>query len=188
MQYLDGLLAYRKRAVLTHGDMLGPSGPATRASPARNYPPPCTGNVTICVFNSFFLVNENLEAGASSVQGDSQGETWVDEWTFTSNCTLGPCATMLSGQVDGQSFTTQLKPAGDGTYTGTAQINDYYTCGSDANNYEGSTLYISIIPAAAHAVGNRWQVSKLTGAITWTIDYNSNGGCGGGSLTIGLTG
>jgi hypothetical protein len=91
------------------------------------------------VLNSFFLVNENIEAGASSVQGDSQGDTWVDGWTFTSNCTLGPCATMLSAQIDGQSFTTQLKPAGDGTYIGTAQINDYYYCGSDVNNYTGST-------------------------------------------------
>jgi hypothetical protein len=50
------------------------------------------------------------------------------------------------------------------------------------------TLYISISPAAAHAVGNRWQVSKLSGGITWTIDYNANGGCGGGSLTLGVSG
>lgn len=140
------------------------------------------------VFNSFFLVNEKIEAGASSVQGDSQGDVWVDQWTFTSSCALGPCATQLSGEIDGQSFTSQLKPAGGGSYSGTAEINDYYYCGTNVNNNEGSTLYITVNPAAAHPVGNRWEASKLTGGITWSIDVNPNGGCGGGQLVLGVSG
>jgi hypothetical protein len=139
------------------------------------------------VFNSFFLVNEKIEAGASSVQGDTQGDTYVDQWTFTSNCALGPCATQVSGQIDSQSFTAQLKPAGGGNYTGSTQINDYYTCGSNPNNYEGSTLYITVSPAAAHVVGNRWQASKLSGGITWDIDANPNGNCGSGELVLGVS-
>jgi chitodextrinase len=140
------------------------------------------------VFNSSFLVNEKIEAGASSVQGDSQGDVWVDQWSFTSSCALGPCATQLSGEIDGQSFTSQLKPAGGGSYSGTAQINDYYYCGSNVNNNEGSTLYITVNPAAARPVGNRWEASKLTGGITWSIDVNPNGGCGGGQLVLGVSG
>ncbi|HEX3512923.1 MAG TPA: fibronectin type III domain-containing protein [Trebonia sp.] len=140
------------------------------------------------VFNSFFLVNEKIEAGASSVQGDSQGDVWVDQWTFTSGCALGPCTTQLSGQIDGQSFTSQLKPVGGGSYTGSAQINDYYYCGSSTTNTEGSTLYITVNAAAAHTVGNRWEASKLSGGITWSIDTNPNGGCGGGQLVLGVSG
>ena len=112
----------------------------------------------------------------------------MDDWTFTSNCALGPCATELSGQIDGQSFTTQLKPAGDGNYSGTAQINDYYYCGSNVNNYEDSTLYISVSPSAAHAVGKPLAAAKLSGGITWSIDYNPNGGCGGGQLVLRING
>jgi Protein kinase domain/Fibronectin type III domain len=140
------------------------------------------------VFNSYFLVKETIEAGAESVQGDSQGETWEDPWDFLSNCTLGPCTAQLSGQIDGQSFTTELTPDDDGNYTGTAQINDYYYCGSDVTNYEDSTVSISISAAAAHAVGKQWEVSKLSGGIDWSIAYNPNGGCGDGQLVFNVTG
>jgi hypothetical protein len=140
------------------------------------------------VFNSYFLVNETIEAGAESVQGDSEGEAWDDEWNFTSTCALGPCVTELSGQIDGEAFTAKLTPQGGGIYTGAVQINDYYHCGSDINNYEDSTLSITISPAAAHAVGKQWQVSKLSGGITWSIDANPNGGCGSGQLVLGVSG
>jgi hypothetical protein len=140
------------------------------------------------VFNSFFLVNEKIEAGASSVTGDSEGQTWVDEWDFVSSCTLGPCSTELAGEIDGQSFTTKLTPAGDGTYIGTAQIDDYYHCGSDETNYEDSSLYISISAAAAHSVGKQWEAAKISGGITWTIDDNASGGCSSGEIVLGVTG
>jgi hypothetical protein len=37
-------------------------------------------------------------------------------------------------------------------------------------------------------VGNRWEASKLSGGITWSIDTNPNGGCGGGQLVLGVSG
>jgi len=140
------------------------------------------------VFNSSFPVHEKIEAGASSVQGDSEGETWTDEWDFVSACPLGPCATQLVGQINGQSFTVKLTPAGDGTYNGTVEINDAYYCGSSVSNYEGSLLFVSISAAAAHAVGKQWQATKLSGGMTWNIDSNSNGGCGSGQLVLGVSG
>jgi hypothetical protein len=140
------------------------------------------------VFNSFFLVKEVIEAGASSVTGDTQGQTWTDDWDFLSNCALGPCATELAGQIDGQSFNTKLSPAGDGTYNGTAQINNYYYCGSSQTDTEDSTLYISVSASAAHAVGKQWAVAKISGGMTWSIDYNPNGGCGGGQLVLSVSG
>ena len=37
MKYRDGLLAYRKRPVISHKDIVGPSGLATRVSQTLNY-------------------------------------------------------------------------------------------------------------------------------------------------------
>lgn len=142
--------------------------------------------VSEAVFNSVFSVTETLEAGASSVDGDLNGDIWHDEWTFSSDCALGPCTTRLSGAVDGQAFTAVLKTVGDGSYTGTAPINDYYYCGSSESNHTHSTVTITIKPAAAQAEGIQWQASKLTGGLTWAIDNNPNGNCGAGSLVIGV--
>jgi hypothetical protein len=139
------------------------------------------------VLNSFFLVNEKIESGADSVDGDTQGETWVDEWDFVSTCAIGPCDAQLAGQIDGQGFTAQLKPTGGGNYGGTAHINDYYYCGSDTTNYEDSTLYISLSASSAHAAGRQWAAARISGGITWAISQNPNGGCGGGQLVLGVS-
>lgn len=136
------------------------------------------------VFNSFFLVTEKIDSGASSVQGDSKGDTYVDEWTFTSDCALGPCTTTLTGQIDGESFTAQLAPSTGGYLVGSTKINDYYYCGTDTNNTEDSTLTIAVSAASAHPAGNQWRAAKLSGSLTWDIDANPNGNCGAGELVL----
>jgi len=163
-------------------------GSARSQASANFYAATQTPPVSDGVFDSFFLVNEKIESGADSVTGDTEGETWVDEWTFVSTCAVGPCNTELSGAIDGQNFTAKLTPTGGGNYSGTAQINNYYYCGSSTTNYQQSTLYISLSAAAAHAVGNQWAAVKLSGGITWSIAAATSGDCGGGTLVLGLSG
>lgn len=140
------------------------------------------------VFDSSFLVKEVIEAGATSVTGDTEGETWTDAWDFVSNCTLGPCVTELAGQIDGQSFTAKLTPEGEGNYSGTAQINNYYYCGSNQSDTEDSSLYISLSASAAHVVGKQWTAAKISGGMTWSINFNPTGNCGGGQLVLSVNG
>jgi len=147
-----------------------------------------TPQLSQAVFNSSFSVTENLEAGGDLVTGDKDGDTWYEDWTFTGNCAVGPCVTQLSGAVDGQAFTAVLKARGDGTYEGTAPINDYYYCGNSESNHTHSVLDITLKPVAAQAEGMQWQSTKLSGTVTWTIDDNPNGNCGGGTLVIGISG
>ena len=147
-----------------------------------------TPPVSAAVFDSIFSVTEKLESGGDSVTGDKDGDTWHDDWTFSSNCALGPCVTRLSGAIDGEAFSAVLKADGDGSYAGTAPINDYYYCGDSESNHTHSTLAITVKPVAAHAEGTQWQAAKLSGGLTWNIDANPNGNCGGGTLMIGISG
>ena len=147
-----------------------------------------TAPLSEAVFNSDFQVTEKLTSGGSSVTGDADGDTWHDDWTFTSNCTVGPCAARLSGAIDGESFDTVLKAVGDGTYVATAPINDYYYCGNSETNHTDSTLVITVRPAAAWASKTQWEATKISGEATWDIDANPNGNCGSGTLEMSLSG
>jgi hypothetical protein len=37
-------------------------------------------------------------------------------------------------------------------------------------------------------VGKQWAIAKISGGMTWSIDYNPNGGCGGGQLVLSVNG
>jgi len=161
-------------------------GSARSQSSHNLYAATQTPSLSEAVLNSAFSVTEKLESGGSSVTGDADGDTWYDDWAFTSNCTLGPCVAQLSGAIDGEAFTATLKPAGGGSYSGMVDINNYYYCGSSSTNYTDSTLNITVTPLAAQAAGIVWQASKLSGGITWYIDGNANGNCGSGSLVLGI--
>ena len=147
-----------------------------------------TPTLSEAVFNSYFSVTEKLESGGSSVTGDTDGDTWNDDWMFSSNCLVGPCATQLSGAIDGEPFSAVLKAAGGGNYTGTVPINDYYYCGTSESDHSRSTLKVTVRPSTASAAGTQWQALTFSGSATWEIFANSNGGCGGGTLVMSLVG
>jgi hypothetical protein len=181
--FTDGGLApattYDFRVIAYRGRVSSQSSLDLRA--ATRTPP-----LSEAVFNSVFSVTEKLESGGGSVTGDTDGDTWHDDWTFIGNCALGPCVTRLSGAIDGETFNAVLKADGVGNYTGTVPINDYYYCGSSATNYSHSTLEISVRPVAAKGDGPQWQVARLSGVLTWEIDANPNGDCGSGTLEISV--
>ena len=140
------------------------------------------------VFNSFFSVTEKVQTGDSVISGDAVGDTYHDPWTFTSDCAVGPCTTLLEGSIDGEPFSASLKAVGDGSYTGSVAINDYLYCGNDATNYVGSTLVITVEPAAAAVSMGKWAATKLTGSADWFVDYSADGTCGGGQMYMSVAG
>lgn len=173
--------AYDFQVVAYRGGRGSQASPDLRA--ATQTPP-----LSEAVFNSDFSVTEKLESGGAGVTGDKDGDTWNDDWTFSTNCDLGPCVTHLSGAIDGEAFNAVLKAGGDGNYSGSVPINNYYYCGNSQTNYTDSTLMISVTPVKASAQGTQWRVSKLKGGVTWEIDANPNGNCGDAYLVIGLSG
>jgi serine/threonine protein kinase len=140
------------------------------------------------IFNSVFPVTEKVTSGGESVTGDADGSTWYDDWTFSSNCAVGPCTADLTGSIDGEGFTATLKPASDGSYFGTTPIDNYYYCGDSQTNYSHSTLKIRIRPAAATASGIQWQAAHLSGTAAWEIYANPNGNCGSGTVVMSIAG
>lgn len=139
-------------------------------------------------FNSSYLVNETVDSGGSGIKGDADGDSWQDEWTFSSDCAAGSCPVTLYGAINGEDFTASLEPQAGGTYTGQVAINDYYYCGSDTANYSASTLEISVNPTTGHAVGMQWQVAHFNGNMTWVVLPNAIGNCGDATLAMGVEG
>ena len=144
--------------------------------------------MSAAVFNSLFKVTEGLKTDNSLATRDTPGDTWHDHWTFSSNCALGPCATRLSGAIDGRAFTAVLKADGYGNYTGTVPINNYFQCGDSATGYVDSTLEISVTALAARDSRIQWRATKLSGEVTWVVGADPSGSCGDGWLFINIAG
>jgi hypothetical protein len=158
-----------------------------RSEPSDNlYVVTQTPPLSEAVLDTYFPVTETIEAGADSVSGETDGQSWQDDWIFTGVCSLGPCVTQLVGSLDGQDFSAVLKASGGGSYTGTAQINDYWTCGTA--NYTDSTVEITVTPSSADMGGGQYQVVSFKGGLTWDIAANPKGNCGSAELVLGLTG
>ena len=148
-----------------------------------------TPPLSAAVFASSPTVNETLKSGGSEfTYSKNDGDTWPDSWTFTSNCTTGPCPATLDGAVDGEQFTATLTASANGDYTGSVAVNDYFVCGSNTTDYLDSTLSVQLTPAAASPSGTTWAVSKFSGSMTWNVDASSDGSCTGGALTYGVRG
>lgn len=143
------------------------------------------------ILNSTFSdVTETITSGASAVQGDKDGDSYTDTWTFVSNCLIGPCAeTDVAGTIDGEQFAASLKRAPDGHYAGTAEIDNYYYCGSDPNSDAiSSTLFITVRPTAAFGVGAQWQATKFSGRLAWSLTPTPADDCGGGEVNLRASG
>src|SRR5262249_20565885 len=100
------------------------SEPSSDLSVVTQTPP-----LSEAVFNSSFSVSEKVESGDPPISGDAYGDVYHDAWTFTSDCAVGPCTTLLDGAIDGEPFSATLKADGHGSLTGTVAINDYLHCG-----------------------------------------------------------
>jgi serine/threonine protein kinase len=176
---------YDFRIIAYRGSVQSKSSPDL---PVATQTPP----LSAAVLDSTTKVTETLNSGGSGVtwtiNGDKEadGDTWQDSWVFTSSCTTGPCPATLTGAVNGIDFTANLTASGNGGYAGTADVNNYWYCGTDTTNYTDSELAIQLTPVTAGPSGTRWAVSKFSGSMTWTIEPNSNGNCTSDTMAIGV--
>jgi serine/threonine-protein kinase len=89
------------------------------------------------------------------------GQSTQDTWTFTPDCSSGPCNATLTGAYDGYPFTTTLTRSG-ATYTGTAELKNDYYCETKSNVYSG-TLTINVTVNAAETDVNIWTATSFSG-------------------------
>jgi hypothetical protein len=115
---------------------------------------------------STLRVTETVTPGpGDGVQGFRAGTSFTDDWVFNSDCTQGTCQASLIGAVDGQGFQATLTRSRTGSYSGTTQINNFFTCGSGTGNASDATLDILVTPTAAATVNGQWTVSRITGSV-----------------------
>ena len=173
-RYIDKGLApataYTYRVIAVRG---GKVSPASAILSARTATPP----VSAGVLDWDGTVDYNL-TNSSNINW-SGSKTWTDSWTFTPTCRTTSCAINLSGAFEGYDFTSTIEPSSaPGTYTGTAQLNDYWTCGS----YESdSTLTITVTVTGAGVSKSQWVANSFEGTVDVAVAANSNGGCDPGS-------
>jgi Protein kinase domain/Fibronectin type III domain len=180
----DGLApmtTYDFRVIAYRGSDRSQPSPDLRA--ATRTPP-----LSDAVFESIYSVREKVESGGSSISGYADGDTWYDSWVFMSSCAVGPCTTRLTGTIDGHPFSATLKAAGNGSYTGSAPVNDAVYCGNDQTNYIDTTLDITVKPVAAKVSNGQWAATKLTGSADWTVSVSADGSCGGGTVATSVSG
>jgi len=103
------------------------------------------------------------------------GNTWQDPWSVSTVCDAQACDATLEGSIDGISFTAPLHRFG-ATYTGSAQINKFFSC-SSTTNYEKSTLNIRLTVTNATKTAQQWYVTSFKGTLTWNVPYDPNPGC-----------
>jgi hypothetical protein len=103
------------------------------------------------------------------------GDTWQDPWAVSTVCDSQACDATLNGSIDGISFIATLHRFG-ATYTGSAPINNFYSCGS-TTNYEKSTLNIRLTVTNATKTAGQWYVAGFKGTLTWNVPYDPDPGC-----------
>ena len=115
----------------------------------------------------------------------SNPDTWTDSWTFAPACQDTSCEIKLSGAFDSYDFAATLEPTSTpGTYTGTAPLNDFWTCGSDNSD---STLTITVTVTGAGVTDKQWVARSFEGTVDAAVDASVTGDCGSGTAHTQVT-
>lgn len=171
--------SYDFQVVATRGS--AKSQPSQNLHAATKTPPTQDG-----VLDSIVAVAETVTQGADQFTGLPSGTSYTDSWVFASACGVGPCAVKLDGTINQTDFSVTLKPADDGTYTGSANINDYWDC-NGPTDYSPSALRFTIKPSSAQLVGTQWQATAISGTLEWDVLPDAKGNCSGGTLLLKVT-
>lgn len=89
----------------------------------------------------------------------------TDSWTFSPQCSSGPCSVQLSGAAEDIPFRVTLHRSG-GVYAGTATMKGYFRCSSV---HEVGAVAVRLRISQASAAGDVWQASSWTGQMTLTV-------------------
>jgi serine/threonine protein kinase len=104
------------------------------------------------------------------------GQDFADAWTLTDKCSAGACKTVLSGAVNGDSFSSDLMSSGF-LYTGNTTM-DYGYCGKDSSVF---AVHVQVRILSAQMQGGTWRVYTWTGTVTMT---STDDGCTGETMTL----
>ncbi len=159
--------AYTYQVVAVTGSLQ--SQPSATLASARTAKPP----LSAALLNWSGTVTEKMTSiyPANSTWSDQPGKSWTDDWSFSPNCSSGPCdAATLTAYLavdtsgSGSSFSMKLTRSGT-TYSGTAQIKGAAYCQNKSDTITG-TLTTKIKITAAATNGNTWSVTGFTGEST----------------------
>jgi hypothetical protein len=93
------------------------------------------------------------------------GRRWSNTWTFTPDCTSGPCDVTLSGGIHAATITAHLTRNG-AVYTGTASGNNLETCSTSAKRYRvHHRLKITVKVSAANVSNAVWTAGTWAGTM-----------------------
>jgi serine/threonine protein kinase len=109
------------------------------------------------------------------------GQSWSNDWNFTSDCTTGQCGTVIAGFIFGDvDFTMHLSRDSTGTvYTGTKK-GSFTDCSGKADT--GDTLRVQITVTRGSPTGTVWAVDQWTGKVTLVSPATAS--CSGETFTL----
>jgi Fibronectin type III domain len=173
-RYIDKGLApataYTYQVIAVRG---GKVSPASAALSARTATPPVSAGVLDWKGTVDYTIGD-----LSNIDW-SGANTWTDSWTFTPACQHTSCDIKLSGAFDSYDFAATLDPSSTpGTYTGTAPLNDFWTCDSDDLD---STLTITVTVTGAGVVDKQWVAKSFKGTVDAAVNASETGDCGSGT-------
>jgi chitodextrinase len=174
--------AYTYRVVAVRG---GKVSPASAVLSARTATPPVSAGVLD--WNG----TVDYQVGDLSNIAWNESQTWTDSWAFAPACQTSKCAIKLNGAFDNYDFTATLEPSSaPGTYTGTAPLNNFWTCqpnGSGQSYQSDSTLTITVKVTGAGVIDKQWVAKSFEATVDAAVDANDSGGCDSGTADTQVT-
>jgi chitodextrinase len=133
-------------------------------------------------------------SGSVTLGGSTaKGQTFSWDWDFTSKCTVGPCAAVVSGVFASHPFTVTVTPS-NGTYKGSTLVHISHCQGLNGTVDVKNTLRLAITVNKAALTSNIWSATSWKGTLTLLSPYTSGGSsgtlrsyCPASSLTASVT-
>jgi hypothetical protein len=106
----------------------------------------------------------------------SPGDSWTESWSFTPECSAGPCKVRFHGNDIGNEVTVSLVQNGS-TYSGNATENGDWDCGSSTSDPLVSNVYVTVKAAGAGMKKGVWTVTSFTATVIWDVSADAAGNC-----------
>ena len=89
------------------------------------------------------------------------GSSTQDTWSFSPDCSSGPCDVTLNGVAAYYTVTATLTRSGT-TYTGTGELNDDFYCSNTSDSYSGTINFDITVHGAGTQYGI-WTATSFSG-------------------------
>jgi hypothetical protein len=116
-------------------------------------------------------VSIKIVKGAGELRGKG-AKGWIESWLATPQCTAGPCAVQLTGDLNKHPIKATLTRSG-AVYTGTTKA-DVFGCGKPADSVPiRSTLTIRVTLNSAQPDGHAWVARAWGGRMVISSPFTS---------------